>query len=223
MTAIKEARTRLGLTAQQAAEKAAVAYKTWLRIEAGRPVRLSSWHGVDKVFGLAPGTALRAVMNDGDLDAVLRKGVERRHGIDDVMATINAETIPDLIDHASRRLRQALAVLMQGHADELAEVRAENARLRAALGGGAAAAYAAASSEPEAQTVAGAQVSPVQTTIGDMIDQVRLLIRGQSPKCGCGRWFQLCPACDVARCYGCNPFGTFDCDASVETGQRTAS
>lgn len=54
---IQEERFQRGFSAEQAAKKAKVAYKTWLRIESGKPVRPLTWNGVDRLFGLAPGTA----------------------------------------------------------------------------------------------------------------------------------------------------------------------
>jgi hypothetical protein len=30
--------------------------------------------------------------------------------------------------------------------------------------------------------------------------------------CGCGTSLVLCPGCDDARCYSCDPHGTSDCD-----------
>lgn len=54
---IQEERFQRGFTAEQAAKRARVAYKTWLRIESGKKVRALSWNGVDRLFGLTPGTA----------------------------------------------------------------------------------------------------------------------------------------------------------------------
>lgn len=64
--AVREERLRLGLTAEEAASRAKLAYKTWLRIESGKPVRNMSYAGVDRLFGLPPGTALRAKAKGSD-------------------------------------------------------------------------------------------------------------------------------------------------------------
>jgi transcriptional regulator with XRE-family HTH domain len=57
---IREERIARDLTAEEAARRAKVAYKTWQRIEHGWPVRGRSLSGVDRLFGLPLGTTLRA-------------------------------------------------------------------------------------------------------------------------------------------------------------------
>jgi hypothetical protein len=188
--AVRKARYDLRLTQLDVDDRGGPSVASLRNIEQGRfpgSLRRRTLASIDSVFGWPSGTAKQLLVGEIDAvpiardsaDGVQRSEAEeravndsgRRYGIDQVMAAINAETIPDLIDHASRRLRQALAVLMQAHADELAEVHAENARLRAALGRGAvggctAEAEPRRSSEPEAQTApadAGAHVSHEQT------------------------------------------------------------
>ena len=143
---VKIERLRRGLSVERAAKKGHLSHVTWRRIEKGQAVNERSYIGVDMVFDLAPGTALQILSSECNLGEAVndresltlaeereRNDSGRRYGIEQVMATINAETIPDLIDHASRRLRQALAVLMEGHREEVAELRAENAALAEAL------------------------------------------------------------------------------------------
>lgn len=57
---IQQERVALGLSAEEAARRAKLAYKTWLRIESGDPVRNMSLTGVDRLFGLPSGTTVRA-------------------------------------------------------------------------------------------------------------------------------------------------------------------
>lgn len=72
---IQEERFQRGFTAEQAAKKAKVAYKTWLRIESGKPVRNLTWNGVDRLFGLPPGTT-RNINDTDELKSVLARNYE---------------------------------------------------------------------------------------------------------------------------------------------------
>lgn len=62
-------RSRRGWTAEEAAKRAKISYKTWLRIEHGEPVRNATLMKVDTLFGLSPGTALD-VWQRGDEQAL---------------------------------------------------------------------------------------------------------------------------------------------------------
>lgn len=72
---IQEERFQRGFTAEQAAKKARVAYKTWLRVESGRPVRPMTWNGVDRLFALPPGTA-RQMHTVDELKEVLSRNYD---------------------------------------------------------------------------------------------------------------------------------------------------
>jgi transcriptional regulator with XRE-family HTH domain len=65
---IQQERIGMGLTAEQAARSAEVAYKTWLRIESGEPVRNMTWSGVDRLFDLDEGTTLRFISERRDVE-----------------------------------------------------------------------------------------------------------------------------------------------------------
>lgn len=49
--AVKRERIKRRWTAEEAAERAGLAYKTWLRIESGRPVRNLSWERAERLLG----------------------------------------------------------------------------------------------------------------------------------------------------------------------------
>lgn len=69
---VRTERIARGLSAEEAARRAKVAYKTWKRIEDGEPVRRLSLAGVDRLFGLPAGTTQQA-KND-----VFRFGLDLR-------------------------------------------------------------------------------------------------------------------------------------------------
>jgi hypothetical protein len=117
---VKQERIRRGLTARQAAALAGVAYKTWLRIEAGQPVRNMSWLGVDRLFDLAPGEALAAVSNGRDFAATLGRTVR---------TSVVDEPIADTLERLAVLLRKAGRVVLNDNAD----LKQENLRLREAL------------------------------------------------------------------------------------------
>lgn len=52
---IRRERLARGLTAEAAAEKADLAYKTYLRVESGKPVRYMTWRGIEILFDLTVG------------------------------------------------------------------------------------------------------------------------------------------------------------------------
>ncbi|NIJ10608.1 ribosomal protein S6 [Saccharomonospora amisosensis] len=68
---VRRERIKRGLTAEEAAHKAGIAYATWLRIESGKRVRDMSLAAVDRVFDLEPGTTLQAKDAPDGLDIAL--------------------------------------------------------------------------------------------------------------------------------------------------------
>ncbi|MEU0791422.1 helix-turn-helix transcriptional regulator [Amycolatopsis sp. NPDC005961] len=69
--AIQRQRVRLRLSAVQAAKKAGLAYKTYLRVEAGMPVRGTTWSKLDRLFDLPDGTMFDAHARLDDLESLL--------------------------------------------------------------------------------------------------------------------------------------------------------
>jgi transcriptional regulator with XRE-family HTH domain len=57
---IRRERTARGMTAEAAAEKAHLAYKTYLRVENGKSVRYTTWRHIENLFGLAPNSLMAA-------------------------------------------------------------------------------------------------------------------------------------------------------------------
>ncbi|MEV6879571.1 hypothetical protein [Amycolatopsis sp. NPDC051128] len=57
---IRQERIARGLTAEAAAERAELAYKTYLRVENGKKVRYLTWQHIENLFYLQPGTLLSA-------------------------------------------------------------------------------------------------------------------------------------------------------------------
>lgn len=78
---IKRERQRRGWTADEAARLAGIAPKTWQRLEDGKMVRNKTFQGVDALFGMEDGTAVRVFIDGGDLQGELARvqAAERAH------------------------------------------------------------------------------------------------------------------------------------------------
>lgn len=128
--AVRRQRLQLDLTAEKAAEKASVAYKTWLRLEHGLLVRHGSYSKVDALFGLPPATTLRCWQEqdvDGWESAVLsaNESSSEANGIRGEQAPIPASLcdvswiIPDLPLEALLRLGDMIGIALEFRRKEM--------------------------------------------------------------------------------------------------------
>lgn len=60
---------RLGLTMEEAADRAQITRKTWSRLEAGKSVRYGTLHTAERLFGLPAGSVARAYHHGGPFPA----------------------------------------------------------------------------------------------------------------------------------------------------------
>jgi hypothetical protein len=112
--AIELERLRRGWTADEAARRAAVAPKTWQRLEDGLPVRKLTLLKVDQLFGLPSGTALTIWQEQGDLATAFGRAtssvIDDHHDDGDENAT--GTPIDSLLEHLPELTMDELDVVI---------------------------------------------------------------------------------------------------------------